>query len=76
MTRTEITYLVVGVAGVLSLATWIGLIVVPAWRSYSRVWERLVAVLASVYVLAALLGAGALVGAIVLYYYGDLQLPT
>jgi hypothetical protein len=44
--------------GVLSLAAWIGLIVVPAWTSYSRVWERLVAVVASVYVLAALLLAG------------------
>lgn len=72
MTNTEITYLVVAVAGALSLAAWIGLIVVPAWSSYSRVWERLVAVVASVYVLAAILAAGAGVGALVLYYYDEI----
>lgn len=71
MTRTEITYLVVAVAGVLCLATWIGLIAVPAWRSYSGVWQRLVAVVASAYVFAAILAAGAGVGALFLYYYGD-----
>ncbi len=72
MSNTQITYLIAGGAGVLSLAAWIGLIVVPAWTSYSRVWERLVAVVASVYVLAAFLLAGAGVGALVLYYYDRL----
>ena len=72
MSNTQITYLIAGGAGVLSLAAWIGLIVVPAWTSYSRVWERLVAVVASVYVLAAFVLAGAGVGALVLYYYDRL----
>lgn len=72
MSNTQITYLIAGTAGVLSLAAWVGLIVLPAWTSYSRVWERLVAVLASVYVLAAFLLAGAGLGALVLYYYDRL----
>ncbi len=72
MTNTEITYLIAGAAAVLSLAAWIGLIVVPAWGSYSRIWERLVSVVLSVYVLAAFLLAGAGVAALVLYYYDEL----
>lgn len=72
MSRTEITYLVVAVAGVLCVATWIALIAVPAWRSYSAVWHRLVAVVASAYVFLAILAAGAGVGALFLYYYGEI----
>lgn len=72
MTNTEITYLIAGGAAVLSLAAWVGLIVVPAWTSYSRIWERLVSVVLSVYVLAAFLLAGAGLGALVLYYYDQL----
>ena len=72
MTNTEITYLIAGVAAVASLAAWIGLIVVPAWRSYSRTWERLVSLLGSLYVLSALLVAGAGVAALVLFYYDEL----
>lgn len=72
MTNTEITYLIAGVAAVASLAAWIGLIVVPAWTSYSRLWERLVSLLASLYVLSALLVAGAGVAALVLFYYDEL----
>jgi hypothetical protein len=72
VTNTDITYLVAGSAGVLSLAAWVGLIVVPAWMSYSRLWERLVAVVLSVYVLAAFLLLGVGLGALILYYYDQL----
>lgn len=72
VTNTQITYLIAGGAGVLSLAAWIGLIVVPAWTAYSRLWERLAAMVMSVYVLAALALAGAGVAALILYYYDEL----
>ena len=72
MTNTEITYLIAGAAAVLSFAAWIGLIVVPAWGSYSRICERLVSVILSVYVLAAFLLAGAGVAALVLFYYDEI----
>jgi hypothetical protein len=45
---------------------------VPAWTSYWRLRDRLVAVVLSVYVLAAFVLAGAGVGAVVLWYYDRL----
>ena len=41
----------------------------PAYTAYGRWWQRAAAVVMSVYVLAAMLGAGALVGALFLWYY-------
>ena len=44
----------------------------PAWRSYWRLRERLLALVMSVYVLAAFVTAGALAGGLVLWYYDRL----
>lgn len=62
MSNTAIIYLVGAFAGVFCLAAYVGLILVPAWSSYTRIWERLAAAVLSLFVLAALLGIGALVG--------------
>ncbi len=62
MSNSAIISLVAACAGVLGLAAYVGLILVPAWSSYTRIWERLAAAVLSLYVLAALLGIGALVG--------------
>jgi len=51
--------------GVVALAAWIGLLVVPAWTSYSRLWERLAATFLTLYVLAAVLVVGGLLGALI-----------
>ena len=72
MTDRQITYIVVGAASVISLAAWIALIAVPAWTSYWRLRDRLVAVALSVYVLAGFVMVGAGVGAAVLWYYDRL----
>jgi hypothetical protein len=72
MSDRQITYLVVGAAGVISLIAWLALVAVPAWASYWRLRDRLVAVVLSVYVLAAFVLAGAGVGAVVLWYYDRL----
>ena len=45
-----------------SLIAWLTLVVVPAWKSYWRVRDRLLALVLSVYVLAAFVLAGAGVG--------------
>ena len=71
MSPDEKTYLVAGVAGFVSLIAWILLVVVPAWRSYWRVRDRLVATLLSVYILAAFVLAGAGVGLAGLWYFSD-----
>ncbi|HSZ69563.1 MAG TPA: hypothetical protein VK756_04310 [Solirubrobacteraceae bacterium] len=70
MSKTAVTDLIAVCAGVFSLALFAGLILVPAWSSYSRVWERLAASVLSLYVLAVLVGAGVLAGLAVVYYWG------
>ena len=71
MTDREITYVVVGAAAIISLIAWLFLVAVPAWTSYWRLRDRVVAVLLSVYILAAFVLAGAGVGAFVLWYFSD-----
>lgn len=72
MSNTSWTYLIAAVVGVVSLALWVWLIVVPAWTSFSRLWERLLSLALSVYVLTALLAAGGGLAAVALYYYDEL----
>ena len=72
MTDDEKTYVIAGAAAAISLIAWLWLVVVPAWKSYWRVRDRLVATLLSVYVLAAFVLAGALAGGLVLWYYDRL----
>jgi hypothetical protein len=67
MTRAQINELVAAGAGVISLVLFTGLVLVPVWSSYSRIWERLAATVLSLYVLAVLVGAG-VVGALAAVY--------
>ena len=55
----QITYAVAGAAALISLVAWIVLIVIPAWSSYWRLRERILAVVMSVYILVAFVGMGA-----------------
>jgi hypothetical protein len=70
MTRSQINELVAAGAGVFSLALFAGLILVPVWASYSRMWERLAATVLSLYVLAVLVGAGVLGALAAVYLWG------
>jgi hypothetical protein len=72
MSNQTWTYIAVGTAAGLSLIAWVALVLVPAWTSYSRLWERFVATILSVYVLAAFVLAGALLGAGFLWYFDEL----
>jgi len=69
MSNETITYVVAACSGVLGLAAYLGLIVVPAWQAYSRVWERLAAAFLTLYVLAAFMMLGVLAGAAVVWTY-------
>jgi hypothetical protein len=71
VTDDQKTYAIVGAAAAIALIAWLALIVVPAWKSYWRVRDRIVATLLSVYVLGAFVLAGAGVGAAVLWYFSD-----
>ena len=68
----QITYAVAGAAALVSLVAWIVLIVLPAWSSYWRLRERLLAAVMSIYILAAFMGMGACIGGAFLYYYDRL----
>lgn len=68
----RVSLIVIGVTALISLTLWIALIAVPAWRSYWRLRERLLALVMSLYVLAAFVLAGALAGGVALWYYDRL----
>jgi len=69
MSRTTINELVAGGAGAFSLALYAGLILVPAWSAYTRMWQRLAATILSLYVLAALVGVGVGTALTVVYFW-------
>jgi hypothetical protein len=70
MSRTTIDELVGVCAGTFAFALYAGLILVPAWSAYARLWQRLAATFLSVYVLAVLVGAGAGIGVAAVYLWG------
>jgi hypothetical protein len=70
MSNIDTTDLLAACAGVFGLAVYVGLILVPAWGSYTRVWERLAATVLSLYVLAVFVGAGALAALAAVYFWG------
>jgi hypothetical protein len=72
MSNQTWTYIAIGSAAGVSLIAWLALVLVPAWTSFSRVWERLVATVLSLYVLAAFVGAGLMLGGAFLWYFDEL----
>jgi uncharacterized membrane protein (GlpM family) len=71
MTDDAKTYIIIGVAALVSLVAWLALVVIPAWRSYWRLRDRIVATVLSVYILAAFVLAGTGVGLVALWYFSD-----
>jgi len=72
MSNQTWTYIAIGSAAGVSLIAWVALVLVPAWTSYSRVWERLAATVLSLYVLAAFVMVGLLLGGGFLWYFDEL----
>ena len=69
MSNESIIILVAACSGVFGFAAWVGLLAIPAWQSYSRVWERIGAVFLSLYAVAAFVGVGVAAGALVVYLW-------
>jgi hypothetical protein len=65
-------YLLFGGAGLISLVAFTTLILAPAIGSFGRGWEKVAAVLLSVFVLAALLAVGVALGIAIVYYWDDI----
>ena len=72
MSNETWTYIATGAAGAISVIAWAALVLVPAVGSFSRVWERAVAVVLSLYVLAAFVLVGLLLGGLFLWYFDEL----
>jgi hypothetical protein len=70
MSTSTINLLVLGAAGLLGLGLYLAYILIPAWTSYSRVWERVAAAVLSLYVLGVLIGVGVGAALIAVYYWG------
>ncbi len=60
-------YHLFGAAAVVTIAAFIGLILVPALGSYGRTWEKFAAGFLSLFVLAALVILGVMIGLLVFY---------
>ena len=69
MSDSAITYMVAAFAGVFSLAAYAAWVLVPAWTSYSRGWQRVAAAFLSLYVLAAMVGLGIVAGGAVIWFW-------
>ena len=63
------TDVAIGAAAVLVLAAYVTFLVVPAWTSYGRLWEKVAASFLTIFMLAALLGIGAAVGFAIVWSY-------
>ena len=72
MSNDTLTLVIAGAAAGISVIAWAALVLVPAWTSYSRVWERVAATVLSLYVLGAFALAGSGLGAAILWYYDEL----
>lgn len=73
MSNTEVTYLVGALCAVLGLGAYVTFILVPAWTAYSRVWERLLAAVLSLYVLAAFVAVGVVGGAAIVWFWDRIE---
>jgi hypothetical protein len=63
------TQLVLALAAGVVGAGYIAFILVPAWESYGRIWERLAASFLTLFTLATLLGIGASIGLLIVWFY-------
>jgi ABC-type transport system involved in multi-copper enzyme maturation permease subunit len=66
-------YILFGAAGVISLLAFGALILAPAIGSFGRTWEKVAAVMVSVFVLVALVAVGVALGIAIVYYWDDIN---
>jgi hypothetical protein len=65
VSNTSITYLVGAGCAVIALVAFCTLVIVPTITAYRRPLQRVTVVVLSLYVLAALVGVGVLLGALI-----------
>jgi len=55
--------------GVVAAVAYAMFIVVPAWGSYGRVWERVAASFLTLFILATMIGLGTALGGAIVWFY-------
>ena len=65
-------YVLFGIAALICLITFVTLILSPALSAHGRIWEKAAAGFLSIFVLAALLVVGVVIGLLIVYYYSDI----
>ena len=69
VTHLSYTQISLGIAGAVTLVAYAVFILVPAWGSYGRLWEKIAASFLSLFILVALVGVGVGLGAGIIYLY-------
>jgi cell division protein FtsW (lipid II flippase) len=72
ITKLGNQYWLFGGAGLICLVAFVTLILSPALSAHGRVWEKAAAGFLSIFVLAALIVIGVVIGLLVVYYYEDI----
>lgn len=70
--KIEHEYVLFGVAGLICLAAFGSLILKPALDSYGRLWEKAAATVLSLFVLAALVVLGVVLGLVIVINYNTI----
>ena len=69
LTNPGSTEMALAIAAPLALAAYVGFILIPAWTSYGRWWERFAAAFLTLYILAVFVGVGAAIGLGIIWSY-------
>lgn len=71
MTNVDLssTEIAIGLAAGVVVACHVVLIMIPAWRCYGRLWEKVAAGFMSLFILATFLGMGTAIGLAVVWTY-------
>jgi hypothetical protein len=72
ITKLGNQYWLFGGAGLICLVAFVTLILAPALSAHGRVWEKAAAGFLSIFVLAALILVGVVIGLLVVYYFEDI----
>jgi uncharacterized membrane protein len=73
LAKIDHQYLLFGAAGLVCLVAVVTLILSPALSAHGRLWEKAAAGFLSIFVLAALLVCGVVIGLVVVYYYTEIS---
>jgi hypothetical protein len=73
LTKLGNQYWLFGGAALVCLVIFVTLILSPALSAHGRIWEKAAAGFLSIFVLAALLVSGVVIGLVIVYYYPEIS---